>query len=947
MPREALLRHCRLLRDDPEFKRWESSDYIPLSAVAAPPGLPWGALLSQIDDAPPAEEVVVAARKALARADGRLLGVLGPPFSGQTSAMRRLAWQLAKRPDEGAPIFVDLARYAAQPAGGHRLCRTIAEAAGAYDPALADEVGDLLTLGAPALAGARIVFILDGLDSVQRQLRDELARELLELAKDQRLCAQRFVLSCRRKSLPPAVAPRARLLLLQHLSVREVLRYLRARWGDPGQGNERFRQILDAHLLDLAAMPPLLSEILQRLEDHHSGALARNQLLQDSLEAQLADLPASLQRGDVARQSLIALAWEMSWQPDEALDINRAFAILGAIRRERSYSLEELYDRLCAARLLHDIDRRRATFQRPGQRAYCAALALLQHESLADALDDLLPQCAVVERQARWEGVLISLAGMLPDHTPLLRIARAARDTNNGLYMVLLARCIQALPQGMFEGLAPRERGALLDACAAWADPAREPSGARRAQIAEALGCLPDAASVRALLRLACERIRPAIARRRDYEYTSVRVSAALSLRNLMIFRPDSAAALWSNVDPPTKAALQAWVKADDSAKASLRLIAQAPGATLESRLIALFALADLADDGPDLLFLVRQITAPPPPGRPDDEDWKAVMRAAADALTLCELAQGRVADRPPAAPPAAPAPLGRRPADIPRRPRPRQRPGHPALAGRAAQVTRRPADPGEGPALAGLDRRRRAWHDSGRGAARPGPAGGRPRARARPPRRGRPAPAARPAQPAGPRGRRPRRGLPAPHSPGVPALDPRRRGIRRAGRRGGAVADRAAPGAQPQRGAARVGRGGTPHIYSQAAIRVYAAESGGPSSSMPCARHSAGSCGGIAFAFVTSRKNASIRPAGHERDQDPTARVADVRPDVGHLARREERVARLEPEPLRPDLDKELALKGVEPLVLIIVQVPRRAAPRHGRCFQERAGRRRPARSP
>ncbi|NNJ12999.1 hypothetical protein EKD04_021985 [Chloroflexales bacterium ZM16-3] len=658
MSGDALLQHCQALRDDPEFRRWDTSEYIPLSAIAAPPDLPWVAVLSQIDDAPPAEEAVAAVRKALARGDRRLVGVLGPPFSGQTSAMRRLAWQLAERPALGAPIFVDLVRYAAQPAGGRRLCRTISEAARAYVSALADEVDDLLAgappQGAPALADAQIVFILDGLDSVQRQLRDDLARELLSLVGDPRLAAQRFVLSCRRESLPPAIAPRARLLLLQYLSGREVLRYLRARRGSPAQANTRFGQILDAQLLDLAALPPLLANILSRLEDRHSGALTRNQLLQDNLDAQLADLPAYLQRGDVARQSLIALSWEMSWQPDEALDINRVFAILGEIRRERSYNLEDLYEQLCAAGVLHDVDRRQATFQRPGQRAYCAALALIQRESLPDALDDLLPQCAVVERQDRWEPVLISLAGMVADYTPLMPISQAARATNNGLYMVLLARCLQALPRGMFEQLSPRERGALLDACAAWADPAREPSGVRRAQIADALGCLPDAVSVRALLRLACERIRPAIARRLDYEYTSVRLSAALGLRNLMLFRPPTkpaGVALWTNVAPPTVAALRAWVAAGDGDEASIRLIAQGPGTPIEARIIALFALADMAADGHDLLFLMRQIIAPPPPGRPDD--WEALIRTAADALTLCDASKvaaliGHLLRRPP-----------------------------------------------------------------------------------------------------------------------------------------------------------------------------------------------------------------------------------------------------------------------------------------------------------
>jgi len=43
----------------------------------------------------------------------------------------------------------------------------------------------------------------------------------------------------------------------------------------------------------------------------------------------------------------------------------------------------------------------------------------------------------------------------------------------------------------------------------------------------------------------------------------------------------------------------------------------------------------------------------------------------------------------------------------------------------------------------------------------------------------------------------------------------------------------------------------------------IYRTASGGPSNSMPCARQRAGSCGGMALAFVTSRKKASILPAG------------------------------------------------------------------------------------
>ncbi|NTW03998.1 MAG: hypothetical protein HGA19_22440, partial [Oscillochloris sp.] len=536
----------------------------------------------------------------------------------------------------------DLMRYTAQPAGGRRLARTIAQAAGAYVADLSATVDDLLarvvTLPNAPLAQARFVFIFDGFDDVQRQLREPIARELLDLASDGRLALHRFVLSCRRDLLPSTLAPMAQLLVLRYLNGREVLRYLRSCGGSFAQANTRFGQILDAQLLDLAALPPMLAVILQRIEGDRNTSLTRNQLLQDALDLQLAKLPIHFQRGDAARQSLMALASEMSWQPDEAIDINRAFAILAEVRRERAYNLEDLYDQLCTIGLLYDVDRRRTTFQRPGQRAYCAALALRQRSDIEQAIDDLLPQCAVVERAERWKDVLISLAGMLDSFSPLLRIVRAARATNNGLYMVLLARCIQALPGGMFEELRPRDRGALLDACAAWADPAREPSAVRRAQIAESLGCLPDAASVRALLRLSCERIRPAIERRLDFEYTSVRLSAAFGLCSLMMFRPPTRAAgalIWRATNQKTIDALQAWAAAGNGNVASLRQIIQSLDMPLEARLLAVIALADLANDDTDMRHLLRQITAPPPPGRPDD--WDALIRTVADALTLCD----------------------------------------------------------------------------------------------------------------------------------------------------------------------------------------------------------------------------------------------------------------------------------------------------------------------
>ncbi len=637
MPTNLALRHCQSLRADPAFARWGSSDYIPLQALPVARGVAWATVLDQIDAAPPSQEVVAALATALQHPIQRLIAVLGPAFIGQTSAMRRFAWQLAADPNHTVPILVDLGRYAAQSHGARRLVATIAEAAGVYVPELAEVVADLLVRTAPT--PLRLVIILDGLEAVQLQVRPDLIRELRALLKDRRLQQQRFVLSCRREVMPVALEDLAQRFLLNYLGGREVLAYLRQRGGSLPQAHTRFAQILDAHLLDLAALPPLLAEMLRRLEGRYAEGLSRYQILQDGLESQIAALPAPFKRGDAARQSLIALAWEMSWQPDETLDLQRAFALFNTTRRERSYSLEDLYDQLCSVGMLHDVDRHHTAFQRPGQRAFCAALALMQHGDVADALEDLLPQCGVADHHERWAAVLVSLAGLLQESTLLLNpIRRAALQSNNGLYMLLLAHCLQALPRGGFEALPPTTRGAMLDACAAWADPAREPLAVRRAQIATALGCLPDPTSVRALLRLATERMRPAVGMRLDYEYTSVRLQAALGLHNLMLFRPPThpeGAALWDNQDARVIAVLRAWVAAGAGDRASLRQQSSDTSIPIEARMLALIALADLATTAHDLFFLLRMIVLVSPLAKPGEH--AALARTAADALILAD----------------------------------------------------------------------------------------------------------------------------------------------------------------------------------------------------------------------------------------------------------------------------------------------------------------------
>jgi len=95
----------------------------------------------------------------------------------------------------------------------------------------------------------------------------------------------------------------------------------------------------------------------------------------------------------------------------------------------------------------------------------------------------------------------------------------------------------------------------------------------------------------------------------------------------------------------------------------------------------------------------------------------------------------------------------------------------------------------------------------------------------------------------------------------------------------------------------------------------------------MPWARHSSGSCGGIASAAVTTRKKSLHLPRRLKRNQDLAALLPHRRPDMGHAARCQDGITGVERHPVVPDLDQERALHGVEPLVLGMMQVARRAA--------------------
>lgn len=682
----AQLEYVSQILRDPAFARWGGAEYIEVGVLAVAPGQDWNLLRARPEDAP----AVVGALEALDRALGlglrplrrredqearrttNLAALIGPPQSGQTTVLRRLAYELAGATTDEVSrplgIFLSLTGYE-QLRGPRRLERHIIEQARTEVPTLAEQLTSLFrpdTSARDEHAGPRFIFLLDNLDEVPDRHRLELARELNMLAT--RLPNERFIVTSAEDNFPGQLMSRAQVFVIQMLNEHQILRYLRQR--DERIALRIFQQIRENRLLKLAGDPSLLALIYEVLASDAQTVLTRNQLVQDYLDRMLATLDPRYSQGDVARESLIALAWHSRWNHREQIPLRDLFRILAHVRRQRDYSLEELYTMLRQARLLTGVGQHAARFVNPLLQAYCAAVALSQ-SGVAARLPDIIAMCANPELLSWWEDVLYALAGLLPNPSLLFAQLAAAVRAGGNAHALLAARCLEAAPKVQEDALPPVLRTELLDACVLRLRSEREPSAERREQIVAALGRLSYQQVRHELRRILVEKVRPSFHGMR-YEYTNVRIAAARALRNIYLMpiveepvrpqAPDQALILTRYEDEVSlrrqatqqqaeplarqmhaddamlERMMQIWLKGTDGREEFRDLLRNSPSAP--ERALAAFALGDMVDEpGRKLLDarqLLRVILSPVDQAELMlDEDWQDTMWAAADALTL------------------------------------------------------------------------------------------------------------------------------------------------------------------------------------------------------------------------------------------------------------------------------------------------------------------------
>lgn len=706
--------YAQKILSNPTFMHWKGPEFINRDVIIVPAGQEWTIVRKHPEDAPSSQDALQIMKQLLIQHIQQtideerthatiqehqqwytqvldkpplpnVLAFVGYPHSGLTVIMMRATIDLAEaainvvskvgllhRP---IGIFVKLRDYETQRISNRRMERLIIETATDVEPDLGKTLSRIFEQSATTTHATpdtreRFVFLLDGLDDITESHRQIAAEQITELAE--RLPQHLFAVSCNSYVFHSRMLRKPKMLIILPLNERQVLRYLRRR--NPDTYRELYRQIVECRLLNMTTDPDMMNVIYERITQDDVTTMSRNQLAHDYLSRMLQSLPALYEQGDVARRTLIALAWESRWQHKDTLPIQDVFAVMAQVRKERDYSLEDLYQKLQESYLILNIGQYETRFLLPTLQAYSAALALVQRPDIAERLEDIFVMCSSPKRLRWWEETIYTLVELLPNPALLFQKLVTFTRYNSSPHILLAARALEALPDKVEHLMDKNLRQELLDACILQLDVAREPSTERRANIVTALGRVyltntVDDDNITAqlgneqiknkLIQLLTQPVRQTPNGPR-YEYTTVRIAAARALYTRYALLTDyvgqtqaDTGTLYETSDvgnlPMIISAeldplLRAWKHHDrDELGRIFRCAEKAP-----ERAIAAFALGDLAYNA-DVKLLLDMVVCPQRMQSNETsqtcditllDDWSDTCWAAADSLTLFDAMQ-------------------------------------------------------------------------------------------------------------------------------------------------------------------------------------------------------------------------------------------------------------------------------------------------------------------
>jgi hypothetical protein len=477
-----------------------------------------------------------------------LVVLVGAHGTAKTTELRRIAWKtadisLSQGPADRQviPTYVDLRAYPAERAGPRNPVEMLAlKSLRNFWPGLtATTLSDLPQHGSSFI----LRLLLDGSDDLPDTQRWEAWRKTKEMMESYPEDDYMLVINSDH-FVPSRVKHATDLLVIQPLSRRAVEAFLKTPENEPF-GSRLYKALGDWQLFDLTAVPWLLRSML---EQAHGGIYptSRAKVVQAWVEASLAEISSEHGGPSQAEETVYALAWEMQSARSSTWAVRDAFRTMTAVRGNREYSLEKLYDALVDSGLFVRVGHDMMRFAYPCIQWYCCAMAI---ERMADddrdrILDDITASLGRLIRLRWWEETLVLLSGLTGKPKRLHQKLLYGASLDEAERMFLAARCLRETSSQ--RKVNPEVVVQVVEALAWQLDSANVRQTSRRlraVQALEQLRHLPAARSAVVYLgRIADQRVRMNWKGEMDYDLSGMRKAAVFALRRMMSQFRDSLA---------------------------------------------------------------------------------------------------------------------------------------------------------------------------------------------------------------------------------------------------------------------------------------------------------------------------------------------------------------------------------------------------------------------
>jgi HEAT repeat protein len=264
------------------------------------------------------------------------------------------------------------------------------------------------------------------------------------------------------------------------------------------------------------------------------------------------------------------------------MSVDMAFQIMDKQRGNREYPLENLLAELVDLRILSPVGDDSIRFTYPGLQAWFAAKALCSMPEQMAVLDDITATLGRLSRIRWWDDTLVLLAGRIDDPDSLLRLILYGSRITEGHQIFLAARCIH---EAGSPKISEEVRRQVVNTLIWLTSYANEQRAICRQQAIRALGQLKEVTAIPHLVKLILERVRTNWLGNPAFEYSSVRLTAIETLRNMVADTSQYVAEHYPQFTP----LLECWSRQDVPALRE-HLISAPP----EHQTIAAFVLGDI-----------------------------------------------------------------------------------------------------------------------------------------------------------------------------------------------------------------------------------------------------------------------------------------------------------------------------------------------------------------